>query len=178
MVKIMCISISDWVYSTYLQDKTKNRSKFIEELIVKGIESQLNPTEGSKQALLNLVKENNQLKNDISNLSSKIETLKNNLDIIKNKKKRDDHLTQQEIDDVKYLFDNRTRDMNYWLHESKRVLDNNRFFLKGRWQLFINTFSYNISKAQFSYLMKLYDESLVQDNNKKEGGEEDVEEMQ
>lgn len=162
----------------YLTGNIKNRSKLIEEMIVKGFETELKNPEKTKFEVLELIKQLKDKEQTIIILQSQIKGLQSRLDSLSTKKKRDDHLTDQEIDDVKYLFDNRNRDMTYWLHDSKRVIDNNRFFLKGRWQLFINTFSYNISKAQFVYLMRLYNESLEQSNGQKKGGEEDVEEMQ
>lgn len=177
MSKTICISLSKYVYDMYLTGNIKNRSKLIEEMIVKGFETELKNPDKTKFEVLELIKQLKDKEQTIIVLQSQIKGLQSRLETLSTKKKREDHLTQQEIDDVKYLFDNRNRDMNYWLYESKRVLDTNRFFLKGRWQLFINTFSYNISKAQFSYLMQLYNESL-KDNNELKEGEQDVEEMQ
>ena len=53
MAKQLSITIGDWVWETYLRDvETKNRSRLIEGLIVKGFESETNDFNQAQQRLI------------------------------------------------------------------------------------------------------------------------------
>jgi len=76
MTKRMSISISDYVYDSYLSEVTDNRSAWIEKLIVLGSESVMNHEPSLKQRTFQLMQQNEVAKKEIQNLKLQIENLK------------------------------------------------------------------------------------------------------
>lgn len=76
MVKRISVSISDWVYDQYLSIHNGNTSKFIEEMLVKGFESDIGETDNYKQKLLKLTKIVREQEVIISDKDSEISKLK------------------------------------------------------------------------------------------------------
>lgn len=93
-MKRFCISINDWVYTKYLGNNINNRSRFIEEMFVKGVESELEVTESSKGKIVQLIQENRNKDNKILDLEKKILEKDSKIDIllgeIKKLKDKDD----------------------------------------------------------------------------------------
>ncbi len=56
-VKKFSISIPDYIYQKYLIDISENRSKFIEEMFVRGIEAEAGELQDFKTKYINLTKE-------------------------------------------------------------------------------------------------------------------------
>jgi hypothetical protein len=75
------LSLSDWVFETYVPSNIRNRSKFIEEMLVKGCEVESGDFSSTKQKILHLMKENQNLRNDV-------ETWKKTAELWKNKKSK------------------------------------------------------------------------------------------
>jgi regulator of replication initiation timing len=77
MVKIFSISLSDWVFDRYLTDIPQyNRSKRIEELIVKGYEVDSGEINTTKQTIMALTKENRLLQDENKKLKQELGRLK------------------------------------------------------------------------------------------------------
>lgn len=85
MVNVIPVSFSDWVHDTYLKNFNGNRSKFIEGCFVKGYEVQTGDLENQKQKILNLIKENQKLSEDLGKAHSQIGKLKSDLNKAKEK---------------------------------------------------------------------------------------------
>ena len=56
MTKRLTISLSNWVHDTYLIG-VKNKSKFIEEMLIKGVDVTIGETQGVKARQIELLKE-------------------------------------------------------------------------------------------------------------------------
>jgi regulator of replication initiation timing len=72
MSKHLTITISDWVFATYLSNIKINRSQYIEEMIVKGSELNSGDFEIIKQKILRLTQENRELSIEIAQLKKQI----------------------------------------------------------------------------------------------------------
>lgn len=72
ITKSFSISISDWVYETYLKNVKLNRSALIEEMIVKGSELSIGEYETSKQRIITLSNELRDKTHTIDVLNAKI----------------------------------------------------------------------------------------------------------
>lgn len=84
MVRIFSISLSDWVYNTYLDTVNNgNRSKYIEEMIVKGSEIESGEFENNKQKIIRISKEIREKDNIIKKLKTELGKIKSD------KKERD-----------------------------------------------------------------------------------------
>lgn len=71
MVKKLSISIADWIYHSYLKD-TPNRSRYIEEMLVKGTELDVGEFETQKQKLIIAQKEIRDRDEEIKRLTAEI----------------------------------------------------------------------------------------------------------
>jgi len=98
MTKRLCISISDFIYDSYLSNLTKevNTSKYIEKLIILGSESQIGQDESIKSKLLeahqNLTSKDaeiNKLKLELGKAKTQLKELEE-----KQKKKGEDKWTE------------------------------------------------------------------------------------
>ncbi len=78
MIKNFSISVQDWVFDSYLHG-LKNRSAFIEEMIIKGSELESGDFSSTKQKIMRLSKENRKQAEDISILRRTVESLKQRL---------------------------------------------------------------------------------------------------
>lgn len=87
MAKRLSITISDWVYQQYLSDIKSNRSKFIEEMMVKGIEQEIGDYDIRKGKLSTLVQELRNKEEQINKLSLLISVLKRKTEIDNNKER-------------------------------------------------------------------------------------------
>jgi len=75
MVKKITFSCPSWMYETYLSN-VKNRSEYINELIVKGSEVLSEDFISSKQRIIQLAKHNTILKNTITDLQKEVASLR------------------------------------------------------------------------------------------------------
>ena len=91
MVKVFSISLSDFVYNTYLGKLKKmvNRSRYIEKLIILGSESQLNIDETIKIRLMEAHQEIANKKIEIDTLKLENGRLRHQLDKKKKKKEKE-----------------------------------------------------------------------------------------
>lgn len=89
MSKIICVSLTNWVYEQYLSEIKSNRSKFIEEMIVKGIQQELGEGEISKSKSYSMIQE-------LRNKDEEIKKL--NLQLGKMKKKYGTEAEQERIE--------------------------------------------------------------------------------
>lgn len=76
MTKQITITLRDWVFNTYLSGPTINMSSKVEDLIIKGAESEIGSYETSKSKILDLIKSNKQLSEEIKNLKLQIGSYK------------------------------------------------------------------------------------------------------
>lgn len=74
--KRLSITVSDYVYETYLQEYNGNRSEYIEQLIQIGSETMLNQDKSLKVQLIQLLKDKSILEQDNRNLKLQFENLK------------------------------------------------------------------------------------------------------
>jgi uncharacterized protein YlxW (UPF0749 family) len=81
--------MSDWVFDKYLSEIHTNRSKFVEEMIVQGIESITGGRDRDKSKMASLVQE-------LRNRQEEIARLKLENAGLKNKLKSKNHLTDTE----------------------------------------------------------------------------------
>lgn len=72
MTKRLSITVSDFVFDTYLSEKYNNRSQFIEKLIVLGAESMLGEHENYKARYLKLLQEKTDADSEIKALKLKV----------------------------------------------------------------------------------------------------------
>jgi septal ring factor EnvC (AmiA/AmiB activator) len=79
MTKKFCISISDWVFQEYLGNIRSNRSKFIEEMMVKGIQQETGEFEVTKGKLTALIQELRNKDEEIKKLNFVVGSLKKKL---------------------------------------------------------------------------------------------------
>lgn len=100
MVKRITISLSEWVYDQYIGHFAGNKSKYIEELIVKGFESEIGEKENIKMKLMTLLKELKNKDDIISAYEKLIGTLKNR---INNKvEKTDEQIREENLKEIKF----------------------------------------------------------------------------
>lgn len=76
MVRRFSISISDWVFNTYLKDEENNRSALIEGLIVEGAEARLKGKTSEKSKVLALKEELDKERQNNKRLQGTINRLK------------------------------------------------------------------------------------------------------
>jgi len=79
VTKNFSISVSEWVFNTYLNN-IGNRSKFIEEMIIKGSEISTGEYETTKNQNLKLFKENRVYRDENIKLKRKIQLYKDKFD--------------------------------------------------------------------------------------------------
>lgn len=79
MTKQITITISDHVYDTYLSEITKNRSQYIEKLIMMGAESEIGQDSSVKSRMLKLLQESRNKEEEIKRLKAEIGRLKRQL---------------------------------------------------------------------------------------------------
>jgi hypothetical protein len=91
MTKKFCISISDWVYTEYLANIKSNRSKFIEEMMIKGVQQETGEFEVTKGKLSTLIQE-------IRNKDQEIKKLNLMLGGLRKKLGSDDDLERKELE--------------------------------------------------------------------------------
>jgi predicted nuclease with TOPRIM domain len=75
MVKKMCICVSDWIFNEYLL-RQPNRSRFIEEMILKGLEVNESNLYKFKIELKRLNSENSELREQLKRYKFTIEGLR------------------------------------------------------------------------------------------------------
>lgn len=88
MVKRMTISFSDFCYENYLSEIYTNRSKYVESLVIKGAESQLENTGETKSKYLKLLQENNNLLDELKKLQFELNKRKEDKDARKLERER------------------------------------------------------------------------------------------
>jgi hypothetical protein len=77
MSKRISISVSDWVYDQYLKTtNTINKSKYIEEMFVKGVNSELGELQGIQAKAINLIKEVREKDEIIANFKRELASVK------------------------------------------------------------------------------------------------------
>jgi hypothetical protein len=76
MAKIICVSLSNWVFEQYLSEIKNNRSKFIEEMIVKGIQQELGEGEISKSKSYSMLQELRNKDEEIKKLTLQLGNIK------------------------------------------------------------------------------------------------------
>ena len=76
-MKIISFCVSEWVFNTYLSD-LKNRSRYIEEMIIKGTEIDSGDFASTKQKMIKLIKENRNLNNEVARLKTQLGRYKSN----------------------------------------------------------------------------------------------------
>lgn len=79
MTKKISITVSDHTYETYLSGIYKNRSAFIEKLIILGTDSILNQEQTNKALLVKTLQEKQNLENELRHAKLTIENLKTKL---------------------------------------------------------------------------------------------------
>jgi hypothetical protein len=83
MVHKFSISVSEWIYDKYIRNFKGNRSKFLEEMIVKGISLELGEYEQTAAKQVQLIKDLKSREYEIERLTLQLNALKERL----NKKK-------------------------------------------------------------------------------------------
>ena len=81
MTKQISITISDYTYDQYLKDITFNRSAFIEEMLIKGVELTNNVYDETKAKVSQLVIQNKNFSDEIRNLKLQIENYKAKINV-------------------------------------------------------------------------------------------------
>jgi hypothetical protein len=88
MTKKFCISISNWVYQEYLSNIKSNRSKFIEEMMVKGIQQETGEFEITKGKLSTLIQELRNKDEEIKKLNLLLGSLKKKIGTDENQERK------------------------------------------------------------------------------------------
>lgn len=88
MSKRLSITISNWVYEQYLADIKSNRSKFIEEMMVKGIEQEIGDVEVTKGKLSTLIQELRNKDDQINKLNLLCASLKKRTGTIEDQERK------------------------------------------------------------------------------------------
>lgn len=76
MAKRITISFSNWIYEQYLQNANINRSKYIEEMFVKGINSELGEYQGVQAKAIDAIKKLREKEELIANLQRELASVK------------------------------------------------------------------------------------------------------
>lgn len=76
MAKKLSITFSDYVFEQYLQSGLLNRSKYIEEMFVKGVNSELGEYQGIQQKAIQALKQVREQNELISNLQKELALVK------------------------------------------------------------------------------------------------------
>jgi hypothetical protein len=141
MAKYITFTCSDWVYNTYLNNTGNNRSKYIEELIVKGSELLSDDYVNDKQKLLNSYKKITILKTEIANLQQQISSLKYRLESKKEIKKRleQDKYSDWDIDNLS------SEELDYWRSNMNIPTE----YIIGQNNFYNNIFATKISLDEF-----------------------------
>lgn len=95
MAKVIPVSFSNYVYEQYLSSNMHNRSKYIEEMFIKGVNTELNEYKGIQSVAVKLLKENREKDDYIIKLKKQIVLLQSR---VMNQKKRK---IEKEIEDRK-----------------------------------------------------------------------------
>jgi len=94
-MKRLTISVSDWVYNTYLSNFSGNRSRYIEEYFIKGFELTIGDKDILKQKVITLQKLNVELENTIKELKGKLNLQQKNIDKVMHNPKYDPDLIRR-----------------------------------------------------------------------------------
>lgn len=102
MSKVLSISFSNYVYETYLKNaKCINKSKFIEEMFIKGINSELGELEGVQLKAIEGIKKIREQDELILNLQRDLQITKSKL---MNQEKRQQEKERKKLIDLRTQF--------------------------------------------------------------------------
>jgi DNA gyrase/topoisomerase IV subunit A len=140
----LSITLRDWIFESYLLTQ-KNKSAFIEQMFLIGIDVECGTIENHKLKIIQLNTENKKISGEIVNLKSQIEKLKLKL----NKKDKNKELFKEQIPKIiKEL----TKEELYFL--KNKAFDRIKISsLDGVSKYFSNNFKHKFSSEEFELLI-------------------------
>lgn len=79
MVRKFAVSFSDWVYQQYVDGYKGNRSKYVEEYFVKGVQAETGDQQGNSAKMVELLKVNRNMEDELKKTKLQLESCLNKL---------------------------------------------------------------------------------------------------